>query len=354
MLTGSGRIFRTGRSCPARGKGGSKSFRLGRPDTAAKGLSLAAGLLIFSWAVVPPLTAAVPDENRLYCEHQAVQWPVQAFFVLPGQVVHLEPGTARPSASICFSPPQGELRGLPSRGWSWKAPAKAGLYSAAYLETPRSSPLILNFFVMVPFGALKRGYVGGYRIGVYPEQTVSKYSHLKPIRGFVEVTKENQGTRLTPHFTLGQFLCKQTGGFPKYLVLDERLPAKLERLQELILARDPAKPRLEIMSGYRTPAYNHRLGNAAHSAHLYGQAADVCLSAPNQPRALKAGKRMIQTLYQIVEEMDLDFGEPAWAGGLGYYPAGPEHPAFLHVDVRGMHARWGEKPSRYARLPVRQ
>ena len=40
-----------------------------------------------------------------------------------------------------------------------------------------------------------------------------------PPPGFVEVTKENQDTKLSPHFALKQFLCKEDTSkqFPKYV-----------------------------------------------------------------------------------------------------------------------------------------
>ena len=66
-------------------------------------------------------------------------------------------------------------------------------------------------FVMVPFTDVRDGSLNGYRIGTYPAKT-------QPA-GFVEVTTDTVRTKLSPHFELRQFLCKQPGGFPKYVVL---------------------------------------------------------------------------------------------------------------------------------------
>ena len=57
--------------------------------------------------------------------------------------------------------------------------------------------------------------------------------------------------RLSPHFTLGQFVCKQAGGYPKYVVLRERLLLKLERLLEAVNAKGHAAETFHVMSGYR-------------------------------------------------------------------------------------------------------
>ena len=72
---------------------------------------------------------------------------------------------------------------------------------------------------MVPATRVKNGFLNGYRIGTYPA-TPLKGNPMLPARrrGFIEVTKENQDTKVSPHFTLKQFLCKEdtTRAFPKY------------------------------------------------------------------------------------------------------------------------------------------
>ena len=78
----------------------------------------------------------------------------------------------------------------------------------------------------------RRGHVDGFRVGRYERRPLRGDPNYARPAGFVEVTEANQGTLVAPHFTLGQFVSKQTGGFPKYLVLRERLLLKLEMLLE--------------------------------------------------------------------------------------------------------------------------
>ena len=51
-----------------------------------------------------------------------------------------------------------------------------------------------------------------------------------PPKGFIEVTKDNEDTKVSPNFRIKEFLTKQKSGYPKYLVLDERLIYLLEAI----------------------------------------------------------------------------------------------------------------------------
>jgi hypothetical protein len=63
----------------------------------------------------------------------------------------------------------------------------------------------LNVFVLVPFDRIKGEYLNGYRIGKYPQTPLKRLAVYKPPRGFIEVTRENAETLISPHFRLGQF-----------------------------------------------------------------------------------------------------------------------------------------------------
>ena len=98
--------------------------------------------------------------------------------------------------------------------------------------------------------------------------------------GFIEVTPENFRTRVSEHFTLGQFLTKgQDDVWPKYVALDRRLVDKLELTLEELSRRGHPSRGFVVMSGFRTPDYNESggdpSGRSAVSRHLYGDAADV-------------------------------------------------------------------------------
>ena len=65
--------------------------------------------------------------------------------------------------------------------------------------------------------------------------------------------EENGNTLIATHFKLKRFLCKQNDGFPKCVVLKERLLLKLllgEANRTSLHCRV-----FHIMSGYRTPCY---------------------------------------------------------------------------------------------------
>ena len=74
------------------------------------------------------------------------------------------------------------------------------------------------------------GNVGSYRIGYWPDERGRKLSEeYENPQGFIEVTLDNQNTRISEHFQLKDFLTHdQKNVWPKYLVLREPLLDKLE------------------------------------------------------------------------------------------------------------------------------
>jgi uncharacterized protein YcbK (DUF882 family) len=71
---------------------------------------------------------------------------------------------------------------------------------------------------------------------------------------------------------------------------------------------------LRVLSGYRTPAHNRRVGGARASQHVEGRALDL---APPRGWTVEQFWRVIRDLTEIT-----------WINGLGRYPT------FVHVDVR--------------------
>jgi uncharacterized protein YcbK (DUF882 family) len=162
------------------------------------------------------------------------------------------------------------------------------------------------------------------------------------------VTKHNQDTKVSPHFRLKQFLCKEdtTSEFPKYVVLKERLLLKLEAILERVNALGYHVDTLHVLSGYRTPYYNHAIGDVLYSMHQWGSAADVYIDKDNKGnmddlnhdgRIDAADSRL---LYDAIEKMLADPSFTKFEGGMGWYPGTSAHPPFVHVDVRGLRARW--------------
>jgi len=167
--------------------------------------------------------------------------------------------------------------------------------------------------------------------------------------GFIEITEQNKDTLISPHFYLSQFLCKQEGDYPKYLVLRKRLLLKLELLLEKTNDAGYKCETFSIMSGYRTPYYNKAIGNVKYSRHIYGGAADIfidCNPADGIMDDLNGdGKINIKdagVLYDIIDKMYGISSYIPFIGGLGRYKRTSAHGPFVHIDVRGFFARWGD------------
>ena len=238
-----------------------------------------------------------------------------------------------------------------ARQWRWTAPERPGAYTLKVKGPGRSEEhdeITVHAFVMVPATDVANGLLNGYRIGEYPSTPLRGNPLYLPPRGFIEVTRENQDTRVSPHFTVRQFLCKEdtTRAFPKYVVLKERLPLKLEAVLQRVNELGFHVDTLNVMSAYRTPYYNHAIGDVKYSMHQWGGAADVYVDPGKRNRMedLNRDKRVdiddAKFLYDDIERMLAEKAFKRFEGGLGYYPATAAHPPFVHVDVRGTAARW--------------
>jgi len=231
--------------------------------------------------------------------------------------------------------------------WSWKAPA-SGLRRLT-IRRPAGDSITLNAFVLVPAARVRAGRLNGYRIGAYPSKPLKGLAIYRPPKGFVEVTPENENTPLSPHFTLGQFLCKQEGGYPKYIVLRTQLLLKLEYLLGLVNSEGFRADTFTVMSGYRTPDYNRAIGNVPYSRHVYGGAADIYIDENPRDGVMDdldgnghVDKADAAVLYDLIAEQSSRPEYDGHEGGLGEYGSTPAHGPFVHVDVRGFSARWGK------------
>jgi hypothetical protein len=206
----------------------------------------------------------------------------------------------------------------------------------------------LHVFVMVPASQVRNGSLNGYEIGNYPPTPRSGRAIYQPPTGFVEVTEANQDVSVSPHFRLKQFLCKQetSRSFPQYLVVKERLVLELEAILERVNLLGFHVNTLHVMSAYRTPVYNHAIGDVLYSQHQWGSAADFYVDKDNANRMDDLNHDGLvdvndaKYLFNIVEQMLADPVYAKFEGGMGFYPGTAAHPPFVHVDVRGSKARW--------------
>ncbi|MEH6584176.1 MAG: D-Ala-D-Ala carboxypeptidase family metallohydrolase [Halioglobus sp.] len=198
----------------------------------------------------------------------------------------------------------------------------------------------------VPASRIVDGYLNGYRIGPEPPGH-DKYPLLYPVpHEFIEVTAETQGLPVSPHFTLGQFLCKQESGFPKYIVLQPSLLILLEGLLGAVNSAGYPVETFGVISGYRTPYYNRKIGNVANSRHVYGDAMDFYIDGDGDGRMDDLNgdglhnPEDIDILHRIVEVFKRQPENAGLIGGVGRYDQAAHHGGFIHVDTRGYKARW--------------
>ena len=204
----------------------------------------------------------------------------------------------------------------------------------------------LNVFVMWAAPEPNQASLNGYRMGAYPSQPLKGLAIYEAPEAFVEVTPDNTDIPVSPNFTLGNFLCKQASGFPKYLIVRPELIQKLEVVLEELNAQDDQVTGLTVMSGFRTPGYNRSIGNGEFSRHVWGDAADVFVDTDGNGamddlnRDGKISKADSEWLAAFVDDLERKGRFGQWIGGIGIYDRTPSHGPFVHVDARGFKARW--------------
>jgi hypothetical protein len=301
-------------------------------------------------ALVPatPAPKALPGRVSFAVKfkEEVSPFPVLAMFVMPGEQVPLEAVLTDSTARYSAEAAAGRLTRLGPSRWRWTAPEKKGLYPVWVRDSASGEMITLNAFVLVPFPSAAS--IGEFMVGRYERRPLrGAPSYARPV-GFVEVTEANMGAFVAPHFTIGQFVSKQSGGYPKYLVLRERLLLKLEMLLEEARSAGIPAETFRILSGYRTPFYNRSIGNQTrYSRHVYGDAADIYVDddgdgtmddLDGDGRTTLDDARALAGVIETVSEKS--WYQPL-EGGLGLYRGNRSHGPFVHVDVRGHPARWG-------------
>lgn len=122
--------------------------------------------------------------------------------------------------------------------------------------------------------------------------------------------------KLTENFDLEEFSCKDGTPVPAGLMANVTLLA-----QNLQVLRDHLGEPVHLNSGYRSPAYNKKIGGAKDSQHMKAKAGDLTVKSKTP-----------KELYAIIEKLIVE--KKMMQGGLGLYPG------FVHYDCRGTKARW--------------
>ena len=122
--------------------------------------------------------------------------------------------------------------------------------------------------------------------------------------------------KLTNNFSLSEFQCND-GSLPR----GEELANCQELAENLQILREHLGRPIRIISGYRPPEYNRRIGGAKKSQHIVAKAADIKVSgmAPAEVHAV---------VLKLIKSGEMK------QGGVGKYST------FVHYDIRGTAARW--------------
>lgn len=157
--------------------------------------------------------------------------------------------------------------------------------------------------------------LSGVYLERHPENNSDKYA-ANPNSGAAPLVKGKPGTKLSPNFTLGEFMpASIEHGAANYDGVRVH-PALVEALETI---RKKAGGAIRITSGYRPPDYNLAVGGVPNSMHRDGLAADIYTDH--------------LSTSELCRICDAVIGS---GGGVGYYPT----QGFVHVDVRGHRVRW--------------
>jgi hypothetical protein len=203
--------------------------------------------------------------------------------------------------------------------------------------------------------AKKNGRIGLYYLGSWPAEHGTSGPPRAPAdryaapSGFIEVTAQNEGTYVSEHFRLRDFVTHdQANVWPKYIALQLRNVDKLELVLADLQAHGVDPSGVVVMSGFRTPQYNEGGGNTAgragNSRHMYGDAADIYVDDDHDGRMDDLnhdGRVDIGDSRVILASVDrVEQAHPELVGGAGVYVASAGHGPFIHIDSRGYRARW--------------
>jgi hypothetical protein len=308
--------------------------------------SAGAALVLITLARLAGPTEAIAVEIAVRCKNDISPNRIRAMVVLPGEAVTFDVVDPDREAAYVAQHSAGQIEPLGSNRWMWTPPPTPGHYPIRVVAPDGNDAVTLQAFVAVPYNQLRGENLNGFRVGKYPEKPLRGLAIYNPPIGFIEVTRENENELVSPHFRLGQFVCKQQADSSKYIVLNERLPLALEYALKCVNEAGIKANTFHIMSGYRTPAYNHELGNVSYSLHLWGAAADIFIDEDGDGMMddLNGDGRIdigdAEVLYRLIDEAAFRPESQGLIGGLGKYPATSAHGPFVHVDVRESKARW--------------
>ncbi|KEZ78782.1 D-Ala-D-Ala carboxypeptidase family metallohydrolase [Salinisphaera hydrothermalis] len=318
-------------------------------------VALAAGALLLTGTAIVPASAAeslaAPEAAtasgfKLTVDQHTIDGEVGSVIAPPGDTLQVA-ATATPSQAplALHAGPGLNARPMGARHWRVDVEHTPGVHALVARDHATGARQPVNVFVPQSFDPSQR-QIDGYRIGQYELTPRHGNPIYDPPTALLRIDRDDVDARLSPDFTIGQFLChQQPQQWPKFALVRPALVAKLETILDALREKGIEADTLTVMSGYRTPQYNAAIGNTTvYSRHLYGGAADIYVDTNHDDEMddLDGNGRIdigdAQWLAQLVETVDAT--HPRFAGGLSAYPANAEHGPFVHVDVRGTAVRW--------------
>lgn len=274
---------------------------------------------------------------------------------LRGESGKLRARLAEPGSTVIAEPlPSGVLATMDAdnqpTGGQVRAPQRVGVWKLALGVSSALKPLAeFSVITLRPAADSRGGRIGLYFIGSWPTARKTTRATYTPPSGFIEVTKEKQGTFLSEHFRLRDFLPHdQANVWPKYLVVEMKLVDKLELILLELEKSGIRTSGVRVMSGFRTPQYNSGVGETAGRAslsrHMYGDAADIFIDSNgdgNMDDLNRDGRINIGDARVILAAVNrVEAAHPSLIGGVGVYSGNGAHGPFTHIDTRGYPARW--------------
>ncbi len=270
---------------------------------------------------------------------------IRSVFIMPNETVRLQTTDDKAKSEFLVKT-RLPVEHPSDAHWLIRPPAQPGIYFCTVYRPSARDSIRLNIFVLTPYD--NSGALADYKIGRYPARVIQTLTWHKAPAGFVQVTEANAGLRISPRFKLEQFLCKQPGPWPKFLIVQEKLLQKLELILDRLAEKGFSGNTLTVMSGFRTPWYNKSLGNPSASQHCWGNAADIYVDhdADGVMDDLNRDGRCDLADSRLLHAWITEWTrEPVFAsllGGLACYRRTHNHGPFVHVDVRGFAVDWGD------------
>jgi hypothetical protein len=214
--------------------------------------------------------------------------------------------------------------------------------------------------VQFPFDRDGPGVLGGYAIGLYPNEKaadagayVQRYTEqYAPPKWFIQVTPETEGFYVSDHFRLADFSPPAEQGKQRFIALKPELVRFLEAVWTRLQEEHGDSARLVILRSYLSPNERQRLAQkgvqyTTFTRYQYGDAAAIVantqggdgMSDLNRDGAVDPADA--EALANLVDRVR---AATQTRGGLGVVakpiePGWPDTP-FVVVDLRGVNTRW--------------